>query len=449
MTAISKYKFSYKTLGEAKTITDVTEACSWYDGLRKHAATINDRAAEIEAAEFVIHAERKLGQMMAAASKAGALAKGARANGGPGRGKRGIKKPRVSQDVPTLAEAGVDKNRAKRARKSAKLTDREFKQRLDDWQEAATTSNTRVSATLPEPKKEPPAEAAAAKVRANNVALKEWEGLSEDERREYLQPHNFPTDSHFNKQDSVGIEWAQWSWNPVTGCRHDCPYCYARDIADHYTSIYPHGFEPAFRPYMLNAPANTRVPEDAATDTRFKNVFTCSMADLFGRWVPAEWIEAVLSTVRNNPQWNFLFLTKFPKRMAEFDIPRNAWMGTTVDLQSRVANAEAAFARLNADAGIRWLSVEPMLEPLKFQRLELFNWVVIGGASRSSKTPEFQPPLPWIIDLYSEAKAAGCAVYMKANLLGNRVLELPFDAPIQADAMTAPKVLHYLGKAAA
>src|SRR5262249_52669125 len=149
-----------------------------------------------------------------------------------------------------------------------------------------------------------------------------------------------------NRQEGDGIEWAQWSWNPVTGCKHDCPYCYARDFAQRYRDIYPHGFEPAFRPYLLHAPRNTKVPEQAVPDTRFKNVFTCSMAVLFGRWVHAEWIKAVFAAMRENPQWNFLCLTKFPQRMAEFEIPANAWMGTTVDLQARVANAEAAFAKL-------------------------------------------------------------------------------------------------------
>jgi protein gp37 len=441
MKALTKYRFSANALAEAKTISDVTEACSWYDGLRKHANTIKDRAAEIGAAEFVIRAERKLGQLMKAARAANALAKGTRGTGRPKLG--GIKKTRLKE--PTLGNAGVDKNRANRARKLANLNSQEFNDRLDAWQDTVNNGNDRVTATLPEPPREQ-AEAIAAKARANNISLKEWEGLSGEERREYLQPHNFQTEAQFNKQESAGIEWAQWSWNPVTGCRHDCPYCYARDIAEQYRStVYPHGFEPAFRPYMLNAPANTRMPDEAATDTRYKNVFTCSMADLFGRWVPGEWITAVLNTVRTSPQWNFLFLTKFPKRMAEFDIPRNAWMGTTVDLQARVANAEAAFAKL-ANAGIRWLSIEPMLEPIKFERLELFNWIVIGGASRSSKTPAFQPPFPWIISIYNQAKAAGCAVYMKTNLLGNRVLELPFDAPIISDPMAAPATFHYLKK---
>jgi protein gp37 len=106
--------------------------------------------------------------------------------------------------------------------------------------------------------------------------------------------------------------------------------------------------------------------------------------------VPAEWIEAVLASMRGAPQWSFLCLTKFPKRMAEFAIPENVWMGTTVDLQARVPAAEAAFERINC--AVKWLSVEPMLEPLTFRRLDLFDWVVIGGASRSSATPAWHPP---------------------------------------------------------
>lgn len=431
--ALSRYVVAERSLDEAKTIDAVSEVCGFYEGLRKAAHGMKDRKAEIEAAEFNLRAKRKLGLLMKAASEAGVLAKAGRKN----RGKN-------TPIKPTLADAGVDKNLAKAARKLAGLSDDAFKKGIANWRREADHGEGRVATNLPEPPKE--ATGPSAKIRANNISLKEWEKFSADERREFLQPENFPTNAQFNEQKSGGIEWAQWSWNPVTGCRHDCPYCYARDIAKHYSDVYPHGFEPAFRPYMLNAPRNTSVPNEANDDTRFKNVFTCSMADLFGRWVPAEWINAVLSTVRENSQWNFLFLTKFPKRMSEFSIPPNAWMGTTVDLQARVANAEAAFARLNKEAGIRWLSVEPMLEPVKFNKLELFNWVVIGGASRSEKTPVFQPPLPWIIDLYTQAKNAGCAVYMKTNLLGNRVLELPFNAAIKGDPTSAPEPFHYLGK---
>ena len=190
------------------------------------------------------------------------------------------------------------------------------------------------------------------------------------------------------------------------------------------------------------------VPPEAVTDTRYRNVFTCSMADLFGRWVPAAWIEAVLGEIRRAPQWNFLCLTKFPKRAVEFDLPPNAWMGTTVDLQARVKAAEDAFEQITA--GVRWLSIEPFLEPLRFQHLERFDWMVIGGASEtrqtagSPATPAWRPPFAWIEDLVRQARDAGCTVYFKTNLLQRRLLEMPFDVPIQADAEPLPEVFRYL-----
>jgi protein gp37 len=281
---------------------------------------------------------------------------------------------------------------------------------------------------------------------SEHVLLSAWNEMGETERVALLARIEKKT---LNKQSNTDIEWAGWSWNPITGCLHECPYCYARDIA---VEIYPEevGFLPTLWPDRLTAPQNQKLPKDADQNISQKNIFTCSMADLFGRWVPKEWIERVLAEVAANPEWNFLFLTKFPKRMSEFVIPPNAWMGTTVDLQARVANAEKAFEQVKAT--VRWLSIEPMLEPLKFTRLDLFDWIVIGGASPSKAvdgtpdTPVWNIPVDWIVDLHQQARAAGCKIFYKTNSgLSDltRVREYPGH---ESAPQVAPKVFHYLGK---
>ena len=245
--------------------------------------------------------------------------------------------------------------------------------------------------------------------------------------------------SQFNKQENASIDWAKWTWNPVTGCRHLCSYCYARDIANRF---YEQKFEPSFYPGRLDLPRNTKVPERAIDDIAYKNVFTCSMADLFGRWVPDEWINQVFLTVYDNPQWNFLFLTKFPKRMINFDHPENAWLGASVDCQARVKSAEDAFE--NVKSGTKWLSIEPMLEPLKFTRLHLFDWIVIGGASKSNNTPEWTPPFDWVVDLHNQARKAGCKIYHKDNLGFNESMRLKEFPWTESKEKELPESFKYL-----
>lgn len=231
----------------------------------------------------------------------------------------------------------------------------------------------------------------------------------------------------FNRTND-NIEWAAWSWNPVTGCLHNCSYCYARDLAERF---YAQKFEPSFVPERLSAPANTgAIKPRWEGDVGHRNVFTCSMADLFGKWVPTEWIDAVLKAITDNPRWTFLLLSKFPVRMAEFVYPPNVWLGTTVDQQWAVERAQSAFRKIKTSGfnGVCWLSCEPMLERLTFERssMAMFDWVVMGGASKSTQTPEYRPPFDDIVHLYQQARVAGCSVYQKTNLF-ERVREYPRD----------------------
>jgi protein gp37 len=255
--------------------------------------------------------------------------------------------------------------------------------------------------------------------------------------------------SKYVRQETKDIEWALWSWNPITGCLHNCPYCYARDIANRFYGT----FAPMIWPGRLTAPENMKYPQKSIDKAHAKgsypgharaiglgNVFVCSMADLFGRWVPHEWIEKVLEIVHNSPEWNFLFLTKFPIRMADFDFPDNAWVGTTVDCQARVKNAEKAFKKIKA--GVKWLSIEPLIEPLCFDALDAFQWIVLGGASESSQTPQWHPPQQWVNDITALARKSGVRVYWKENLL-RRIREFPVELTFEYTD-EAPPELQYL-----
>jgi protein gp37/ParB-like chromosome segregation protein Spo0J len=228
-----------------------------------------------------------------------------------------------------------------------------------------------------------------------------------EQEKELKQSESKPT---FNATND-SIDWAKWSWNPQTGCLHDCEYCYARDIANRF---YKEKFEPTFRPERLRAPFDTTIPKTRIVEIGINNVFVCSMADLFGSWVPQENIDKILKVVKDTPQWNYIFLTKNPKRLVGINFPVNAWVGATVDCQGRVEATEKAFENVNAS--VKFLSCEPLQEPLVFTHLELFDWIIIGGRSKSISCPEFQPHFEWVENLISQARKANCKVYCKPNL---------------------------------
>lgn len=243
----------------------------------------------------------------------------------------------------------------------------------------------------------------------------------------YPCPKGRPT---FNLSTGAGISWAMWSWNPVTGCLHGCPYCYAREIAlsARTAKFYPAGFAPLFHPERLTAPLHTSVPAAHRDDPAWWRVFTGSMADNYGRWVPQDWIDQIHAAMLAAPQWQYITLTKFPDRYAGLDMPPRAWVGTSVDEQNRVRIAERAFREISGVA-VKWLSLEPLLEPLQFTDLSMFDWVVIGAQSATRQpdgdVPGFAPPFEWVSRIVAQAREAGCRVHLKPNLLGRTNPQLP------------------------
>ena len=212
-------------------------------------------------------------------------------------------------------------------------------------------------------------------------------------------------------QTNENIEWAKWTWNPVTGCKHNCKYCYARDIANRF---YKEKFKPTFRPKRLTAPKSTKIPESRKDEPGIHNTFVCSMADLFGDWVSQKWIDDILNVCDENPQWNYLFLTKNPKRLIKIDWPKTAWIGTTIDIQSRVKEAENTFSKFKAP--VKFFSCEPLQEELTFSSLKMIDWIIIGGRSKSSGMKEGQPKWKWVERILNQARQDNVKVYFKPNL---------------------------------
>lgn len=224
----------------------------------------------------------------------------------------------------------------------------------------------------------------------------------------------------FNETND-NIEWARWTWNPVTGCNHGCHYCYARDIAIRFDGH----FKPIFHPNRLAAPQNTKLTNQNPkfTPEGNKNVFVCSMADLFGDWVPDEWIDKVFDAIRNSPQWNYILLTKNPKRYLKLQFPENVMIGATADTQKRADAALKVFFELTDGKqfpNIKFLSCEPLLEKIDFglhlPTHQLFDWIIVGGQSKTVRAPEFQPDWEWIRDYIFDFEKYKIPYYFKPNL---------------------------------
>lgn len=197
------------------------------------------------------------------------------------------------------------------------------------------------------------------------------------------------------------------TWNPVTGCLHGCEYCYARTIATRFsnTKAYPKGFEPMLWEDRLDIPKRW---------TKGRMIFVCSMADLFGEWVPDEWIEKVFDACKAAPQHTYFFLTKNPSRYEKLkdkgilpDLP-NFWFGSSVTKQH---DEFVWFERFS-----NWfLSIEPLLEDLgEYISEHKPGWIIIG-AETGNRKDKVVPEKKWIDSVTSQLP--GVPVYMKSSLL--------------------------------
>ena len=208
------------------------------------------------------------------------------------------------------------------------------------------------------------------------------------------------------------IEWCDKKLNPVVGCSFRCPYCYARRLNARFHWVEDFSM-PQFFPGRLASLESKRPAR----------VFMCSMSD------PAdwrlEWVSAVIRAIEENPQHEYLFLTKRPKEyICNFPVWRHyhgalktSWYGASI-------TREAELYRI-ADLppwGNRFVSFEPLLGPADPRRrpvkvsVQWVDWAVIGAETGPGATAR-RPAREWVDEIVSYCDETGVPVFMKDSLL--------------------------------
>jgi protein gp37 len=210
------------------------------------------------------------------------------------------------------------------------------------------------------------------------------------------------------------IEWTDATWNPVRGCTKisdGCKHCYAEIFAERFRGVKGHPYERGFDLRL--------VPEKLAEPLRWRNpkmIFVNSMSDLFHESVPDEYVVAVAKVMVAANWHTYQVLTKRSERLRELlnsslgfaASQKHIWWGVSVE------NRKYGLPRLEnlqkAKAGIRFLSVEPLLEDLGQISLHGIDWVIVGGESGPGARPMKKE---WVVSVRDQCGQAGVPFFFK------------------------------------
>lgn len=137
------------------------------------------------------------------------------------------------------------------------------------------------------------------------------------------------------------------------------------------------GFDLTLRPERLQQPLTWRRP---------RRIFVNSMSDLFHKGVPLEFVDEVFSTMEKADWHVFQLLTKRSSLMRDYlstrygdrAAPSHIWCGVSAeDVKAKIRIKHLR----QAPAGVRFLSLEPLIGPLGELQLDGIHWVIVGGES--------------------------------------------------------------------
>lgn len=210
------------------------------------------------------------------------------------------------------------------------------------------------------------------------------------------------------------IEWTDATWNPVRGCTKispGCAHCYAETFAERFRGVpghpYEQGFDLRLVPEKLTEPFLWPKP---------KMVFVNSMSDLFHEDITEEYVEKVVRVMQRADWHTYQILTKRADRLHRLLTTRLAfaselphiWWGVSVE------NRRHGLPRLEllrqTPAGLRFLSVEPLLEDLGQLNLDGIGWVIVGGESGHGARPLAEA---WVKNLRDQCAEKGVPFFFK------------------------------------
>jgi protein gp37 len=212
---------------------------------------------------------------------------------------------------------------------------------------------------------------------------------------------------------ATSIEWTDATWNPVSGCTKisaGCDFCYAERIAERFRGVPKHPFENGFdltlRPHKLQEPLAWKAS---------KRIFVNSMSDLFHKEIPRTFIDAVFDTMEAAHWHVFQVLTKRSSllrnyvnhRYANRPAPSHIWFG--VSIENRQSLVRLAHLK-QANATVRFVSFEPLLEDLGNLDLAGIHWAIAGGESGPSARPIDRA---WVRALRDQCKQQNVAFFFK------------------------------------
>lgn len=230
-----------------------------------------------------------------------------------------------------------------------------------------------------------------------------------------------PNERLTNMKESK-IEWTTHTFNPWIGCTKvspGCAHCYAETLMDtRYGRVKWGKGNPRSRTSVGNWKQPKRWDKEAAKLGERHRVFCASLADVFDSEVANEWRDDLWKLIEATPNLDWLLLTKRPEVMLaetrRLGVTENVWLGVSVEDQIRAE--ERIPTLIETDAGVKFLSVEPLLGALDLSYwltesiVPQLQWVIVGGESGPGARTMREE---WVAPIRAECEAAGVAFLFK------------------------------------